>query len=302
MVWKKKSELLLLIALLFCNIYFTSLHAQNEEEVAEEEIVDEEISMEDLQEIIEQNQSGYYDDEGNWHSLNSEEENLVDPNTVDQAEPVAVPQRDVWTTEQWKKSISDLDYTKPEEREKREQRERERNQTQEQVQPNDSWSFNWPVIPTQFWQIVVFSLIIITLVYLIWQLLTKGNWRKDKKLKGDIGFSLEHIEDNLEESDLDRYLRHALDAGDYKSAVRIFYLAIIKTLHENRLIRWKKEKTNFDFVVEMRPSNHYQSFRDVTRAFELVWYGDISVSEKQFNTMDGVFRKFLNELSNGTKK
>ena len=132
--------------------------------------------------------------------------------------------------------------------------------------------------------------------------MSEGVAKRNRKVGSIDGYSIESLEENLEETDLDHYLRMAIEANDFKSAVRIFYLAIIKTLHERRLIKWRREKTNFDYVYEMRPTNFFMRFRDMTRAFEIVWYGDLEVTEHEYRVMETEFRKFLKEIDGAKEK
>ena len=53
-------------------------------------------------------------------------------------------------------------------------------------------------------------------------------------------------------TELQRLLKDALDQGDYRGAIRIYFIFILRALSKKKWIQWEKEKTNFSYLVEMR--------------------------------------------------
>lgn len=148
-------------------------------------------------------------------------------------------------------------------------------------------------------QILLFGGIIVILALLLF-LLVGGKYTKNTKIKSDSkNFTVEDIEERIHESDLDRFLREALAKNDFRLAVRIYYLAIIKELSLKDLIRWKKDKTNREYLNEVvsRKPEIYQDFRETTLAYEKVWYGDIIITEGDYMSISPRFKKFIDNLS-----
>lgn len=151
-------------------------------------------------------------------------------------------------------------------------------------------------------KVIVVTLVIIALVFLLWKIFGNAKFLKNKKIKGGEFSFLDEAEDNLEESDLERFLREALEKKQYKVAVRIYYLMSIKELMQQNFIVWKKNKTNFEYLTEMRERKEFEHFRSLTRAFEIVWYGDVEIEEKEFVVLSPSFSSFINSIrSNGQK-
>lgn len=107
---------------------------------------------------------------------------------------------------------------------------------------------------------------------------------------------LNQIEDNLHESDLEKALRLALDAKDYRMAIRLYYLSIIKELSMRNWIKWKRDKTNGQYVSEMMEKPEGNTFRQLTIAFERTWYGDEDIALKHFELLSPQFQNFINSL------
>ncbi len=188
--------------------------------------------------------------------------------------------------ESWEKAKQGIDYSNENKNDDEEEEEKVPEKTS-----SPSWN-----IGGSFFQIIIISLVLIALVFLIMKLI--GNRSLDGKVKEqDIRtFSLEELEEDFHETDLERHLRLALEAEDYKLAVRIYYLSIIKELSNRGWIRWKKEKTNFDYIFEMRRRQSSNDFRELTLAFEIVWYGDQSISKEVYHSISPVFASYLNQI------
>ena len=187
----------------------------------------------------------------------------------------------------WSKAVEGLDYSKdvPEE---------EKNMQPRQFQggPGLGVGSFGPAM-----QAVLFGLVILVLAFVLFMLIG-GRYNRNKKIKKEETFSIEDIEERMHESDLDRFLREALSKGDYRLAVRIYYLAIIKELSIKEFIRWKKDKTNREYLNEVvaRKPEIYNDFRDTTLAFEKVWYGDITITEGDYTNISPRFKRFIESL------
>jgi hypothetical protein len=117
---------------------------------------------------------------------------------------------------------------------------------------------------------------------------------RNKQIARDgVEITLDNLDDYLHETDLDRFLREALTQGNYPLAVRLYYLQIIKNLAEKNAIRWSREKTNRDYLREMRGHPAAEPFREATRIYERVWYGNQPLSAEEFAALEpkmkGVF-------------
>jgi hypothetical protein len=68
-------------------------------------------------------------------------------------------------------------------------------------------------------------------------------------------------------------------AGRFREAVRAVYLAVLSRLHQQRLLRYERTRTNGEYVREVRlaqqaPPALHAAFARLTAQFEGRWYGD----------------------------
>ena len=194
----------------------------------------------------------------------------------------------IWTNEAWRESKEGIAYSKIEKKE---------------VEDLDididegwfdlDWNFDW--LQSPYTKFIIIAVVIILLAAALVYFLS-ANVKGDKSVKTDLEFDLLHMEEAVLESDFDRFLRLALEGNDYRVAVRILFLRLLQKLHESEWIIWKKNKTNQDFLNEVRNRENYIQFRDLTLAFEIVWYGDQKITKEQFDQLEYLFNSFQNNL------
>ncbi|WP_245328349.1 DUF4129 domain-containing protein [Hymenobacter aquaticus] len=80
--------------------------------------------------------------------------------------------------------------------------------------------------------------------------------------------------ENIHALDFNALLAEAEAAGNYRLAVRLGYLAVLKQLTDRGLIQWQPEKTNHDYLRELTARPLRPAFRELTQQFEYVWYGE----------------------------
>jgi hypothetical protein len=137
------------------------------------------------------------------------------------------------------------------------------------------------------------------LVYLIARFIGEGNvfGRQSRRVYApSVAIDLEHIEDNLEQAELNPYIKKAIEKKEFALAIRLYYLAILKELSAKEVIQWKKDKTNRIYVLEMRPHHLFQSFRNQTSVFERVWYGDAPLDENGFYQIQPDFQELWSKM------
>lgn len=97
-------------------------------------------------------------------------------------------------------------------------------------------------------------------------------------------------------TELQRLLNEALAKGDYRGAVRIYFIFIIKDLTEKRWIKWEKEKTNLHYLREMSGRKEFDDFNQSVSYFEIIWYGERELDASKFEAIKPSFTKFLDKL------
>ncbi len=145
-------------------------------------------------------------------------------------------------------------------------------------------------------QIIVILAIAAILVLIIVKL-SQGDVTVNRKV---VNLDMEQIdaaEQNIRESDLERLLRLALEAQDYRMALRVRYLMILKELDSKGWITHSPEKTNLNYLMELSNRPESTRFSDLTQIFEYVWYAEITIPAKDDALFAREFGGFLTELT-----
>jgi hypothetical protein len=97
-------------------------------------------------------------------------------------------------------------------------------------------------------------------------------------------------------TELQRLLNEALANNDYRGAVRIYFIFIIRDLASKSWIEWQKEKTNFHYLREMSGKNEFDDFNVAVSFFEFIWYGKRELDASKFEEIKPNFTRFLDKL------
>jgi hypothetical protein len=103
---------------------------------------------------------------------------------------------------------------------------------------------------------------------------------------------------DIRELEIDILLREAMASGNYRLAIRIYFLGLLKKLDEDGFIVWKKNKTNRDYLSELFSKQYYfEELRGLTLAYEQVWYGDHTLSTQAYEEIISSFRAINQKIN-----
>ena len=133
------------------------------------------------------------------------------------------------------------------------------------------------------------------LIILLFYLFVNGE-KKGAKIKPT---SIDFDEVNPVEiplTELERLLQEAIANKDYRGAIRIYFIFIVRDLAQKNWINWEKEKTNFHYLHEMSGKNEFDDFNISVSYFEIIWYGKREIDSDKFEKVRPKFTNFLDKL------
>ena len=108
-----------------------------------------------------------------------------------------------------------------------------------------------------------------------------GNFFFGKKNKKLAPKSTE-IHENIHEINFPQLINKYELEKDFRLAIRYRFLSVLKLLSDRNKILWMPEKTNQDYVSELKDETSKKQFLELAYIFDYVWYGDFSISESDY--------------------
>lgn len=105
---------------------------------------------------------------------------------------------------------------------------------------------------------------------------------KSKK-EGSISFTEE--EQIIKNEDIPALIKDAINNKNYRLAIRYYYLLTLKHLTETDSISWQPQKTNEDYINEISKNHLKIDFKNITKIYDYVWYGEFNVDAIKFETL-----------------
>lgn len=153
--------------------------------------------------------------------------------------------------------------------------------------------FNIPWLNVLFWIILIGGFIAL----LVWFLASSNIRLFRKGQKNTEEQNEEESTEDIFELNFEKEVQKAIDAKDYRMAVRLLYLRTLRDLANRNLITYTHEKTNSDYLLQLTGTAYYKNFFKLTRSFDYTWYGQFPVSQDGFALIQNEFSSFKQQLS-----
>lgn len=145
-----------------------------------------------------------------------------------------------------------------------------------------------------FWKFLMFLLIFAAL-FIIAYLIIKNRKPSDKKLVVQV--ENDWNPEIISKTELELRLEEAMAREDYRECVRIYFTFILKELIRKGWIQWKKEKTNYHYVLEMQRRPEAYRFSECVRIYDLVWYGEYFIDRDVFELLRPSLEEYYQSLN-----
>lgn len=145
-----------------------------------------------------------------------------------------------------------------------------------------------------FWAII-FLVSAAIILYFIIRYQTKMNGMFSRKNEHS---DFEEINEDIHSIDFPVQIANALDDNDYRLAIRLQYLYLLKFLSDKQMIHWYAGKTNDAYVHEIKIQYHealYNAFQRISHLFDYVWYGATTVVKEDYDTCAELAQRTRNE-------
>lgn len=135
--------------------------------------------------------------------------------------------------------------------------------------------------------------VILFVIYLIVKAIinNEGGWVFGTPAKK---INVENVaEENIHSINFQNEIEEAKRQKKYRIAVRYYYLWLLKSLTDKNIIEWDIEKTNSDYLREIKAEETKKTFNFLSYIYEYSWYGEFELNEENFNTVETAFVKTI---------
>ena len=107
-----------------------------------------------------------------------------------------------------------------------------------------------------------------------------------------VAIDFKEFEEDIHKINFEELISDAITKKDFRKAVRLHFLRLLKELTDNNLIKWQIDKTNNDYSMELVNSKYSNAFKELSLMYEYIWYGDFHLDETNFKSTISKFKDF----------
>lgn len=115
-----------------------------------------------------------------------------------------------------------------------------------------------------------------------------GNIFFSKKPK-KINIEAQEINEDIHEINFPEKILEFENKKEFRYAIRYHFLYVLKKLSDKKLIEWNGEKTNHEYLTELKSETQRNQFSEMIYVFEYVWYGEFEIDETNYKSLKSKF-------------
>lgn len=163
----------------------------------------------------------------------------------------------------------------------------------------DVFGFDIDFIDYQTLEYIVYGLLGVIVLYLLIKFLLQNPVSSVFKTEDKAIDGFTYVEENIEQIDFDKLINKALKEANYRLATRYMYLKSLKSLANKKTIEWHFDKTNSDYLNEIKDSKLKALFKRISYIYDYVWYGEFPIDEDSFNKNKDDFNQLIKTSQHG---
>lgn len=145
--------------------------------------------------------------------------------------------------------------------------------------------FKQPIVKIILW-VLAFGLI----GFIVSKLFLGENFFRRNRVYENISDNPKDDENISDPSGYDKLIAQAVMMKNYRLAIRFSYLQILQMLSASGLVQFSADKTNYQYVNELRGKPYQNDFAGITLNYEYVWYGKFDISEEVYKRLSAEYK------------
>lgn len=163
----------------------------------------------------------------------------------------------------------------------------------------DVFGFDIDYIDYKILEFIIYGILGLIVLYLLVKFLLQSPVSSVFKTEDRAIDGFTYVEENIEQVDFDKLIKQALKDNNYRLATRYMYLKTLKVLANKKTIEWHYDKTNNDYLNEIKDSKLKALFKRISYIYDYVWYGEFPIDEDSFNKNKNDFNQLIKSSQRG---
>jgi hypothetical protein len=145
-------------------------------------------------------------------------------------------------------------------------------------------------------KILAIALILFVIYLIVKSIMNKeGQWIFGKKSDRSV-IRYDEIEKNLHLVDFEKLIKDSIKLDEKRLTIRYYYLWLLKKMSEKQVIEWDIEKTNSDYLYEIKNEKLKEQFGYVSYLYNYIWYGEFDIDSSTFEKATATFQKTIQSI------
>lgn len=160
---------------------------------------------------------------------------------------------------------------------------------------NNSDAFSLNLGPIEW---IFYLAIALAVIYLAYILFNEGGAGLFSANRNKAINSYEEITaENIEQTDIDSFILNAEREGNYRLAIRYYYLLVLKTLSLKNHIKFEDDKTNSEYLNEIYNKPFSKDFEYTSYLYNYIWYGEFPLNADKYQLAKTNFATLLKQVN-----
>jgi|GEM_PF-1001349 len=108
-----------------------------------------------------------------------------------------------------------------------------------------------------------------------------------------LDIDINNTEQLIQFADFSQLIAETEKKGNTRQSIRLYYLWLLKEMKDEEIIHWQPEKTNADYMNEIRDETTRSRFGYLSYLFNNIWYGEFSIADNEYMTAKDAFLSYL---------
>ena len=163
----------------------------------------------------------------------------------------------------------------------------------DKAKPKPSFNFEafGDVIKLLVWVLAI--VVLIAIVYMVITNIVLPQWGRKPAVS-----ALETGDEHAAEMENWQVLFQQAEAtGDFRLMIRYSFIGVLDVLRSRELIKYKSDKTNFEYYTEIGHPAYKKQFRKLANTYEYAWYGAYTVTETTMRTYMENYKNLTQQLT-----